>query len=110
MLAKVNRINTTEDFRRLLRARKVTTAHFVVCLAKTSSADPTRFGFIISKTVGNAVIRKLTTRRLRESVRSSLRLAPTGFDCVIRGTVGSGAISWETLDSEVSSAIRKLAR
>ncbi|HEY2643059.1 MAG TPA: ribonuclease P protein component, partial [Galbitalea sp.] len=66
MLARANRVVRADDYRRLVRrGRRVGTPHALLYVAARASDEPTRVGFIVSKTVGNAVARNLVTRRLR---------------------------------------------
>jgi ribonuclease P protein component len=46
--------------------------------------QPSIFGFIVSKAVGNAVTRNLVKRRLREIAVHTLRAYPQGLSVVVR--------------------------
>jgi ribonuclease P protein component len=77
----------------------------VVYVRRSAPSDPTRFGFIVSKAVGNAVHRNLVTRRLRSVARDQLETRPVGLDVVVRALPGCAEVSWDTLHSHVSEAI-----
>jgi len=68
---------------------------------------PSRFGFIVTKAVGNAVTRNLVRRRLRSLSRELLRAMPVGADVVMRALPGSDQVPWVTLHAEISSALEK---
>ncbi|MBE7195921.1 MAG: ribonuclease P protein component, partial [Gordonia polyisoprenivorans] len=58
MLARPHRVTAGEDFRRVVRrGRRVSTRSSLVYIAEGSSGDPARFGFVIARSVGNAVHR-----------------------------------------------------
>ncbi|WP_213816801.1 ribonuclease P protein component [Glaciihabitans sp. dw_435] len=106
MLAKANRVVRADDFRTTVRkGRRVSTRHAVVYLHARSFGEPTRFGFIVAKTVGNAVTRNLMRRRLRSVGRDILDQHSTGTDIVIRALPGSDEVSWATLHDEISQGI-----
>lgn len=56
----------------------------VVHLSQASSAGPTRVGFVVSKAVGNAVVRNRVKRRLRHLTRERMAALPAGSLVVIR--------------------------
>ncbi|RDI48316.1 ribonuclease P protein component [Nocardia mexicana] len=67
-----------------------------------------RFGLIVSKAVGNAVVRHRVARRLRHICASLAGEAPTEADIVIRALPGAAAASSVELDRQVRAALRKL--
>jgi ribonuclease P protein component len=97
---------TADDFRvTVRRGKRVGTSHSIVYLRARNSGEPTRFGFIVAKTVGNAVTRNLMRRRLRSVGRDVLANHATGLDVVIRALPGSPEVSWATLHEEISAGI-----
>jgi ribonuclease P protein component len=97
---------TADDFRvTVRRGKRVGTSHSIVYLRARDSGEPTRFGFIVAKTVGNAVTRNLMRRRLRSVGRDVLANHATGLDVVIRALPGSPEVSWATLHEEISAGI-----
>lgn len=95
-----------DDFRTTVRkGKRVGTPHAVVYLASRMSDEPTRFGFIVAKTVGNSVTRNLMRRRLRSVGRDLLLRHATGRDIVIRALPGSPEVSWTTLQREISDGV-----
>lgn len=72
-------------------------------------SDAVRFGFIVSKTVGNAVTRNLIRRRLKAAAYDLLpRFAPEdasgGLDVVVRALPASVQAPWASLHEELSRA------
>jgi ribonuclease P protein component len=70
---------------------------------------PTRFGFIVAKTVGNAVTRNLVRRRLKAIAHETLHGSPTGYDVVIRALPAAAQASWPTLVADVTQCFSRSA-
>jgi ribonuclease P protein component len=68
---------------------------------------PPRVGFVVSKAVGNAVVRNRTKRRLRASVATKLSGIPAGLDLVVRANPAAAHATYDELDSALE---RQLAR
>ncbi len=73
----------------------------LVYRVERDAADPARFGFIVAKTVGNAVERNLVRRRLRAACRSVVDSGGRGADVVIRALPASAKTDWSALSREV---------
>jgi ribonuclease P protein component len=118
-LRRAQRLRSTMDFQRV-RRRGRSQAGALLALGYTRQAVPTadvsperaswapsRVGFSISKRVGNAVVRNLVKRRLRESVRRQVcRLAP-GWDIVITARVPAGGATYDELNAEVCRLLER---
>lgn len=71
----------------------------------THETAPSRFGFVVSKAVGNAVTRNLVKRRLREVAAGTLRTYPTGLFVVVRALPAAAAAGWNELYSDYGRAL-----
>lgn len=71
---------------------------------------PPRVGFVVSKAVGNAVVRNRTKRRLRASVANRLNGIPTGLDLVVRANPAAADAGWDELDLAVARGLEKACR
>ncbi|MBO0852426.1 MAG: ribonuclease P protein component [Nocardia sp.] len=67
-----------------------------------------RFGLIVSKAVGNAVVRHRVARRLRHICGGVIEELPAQADVVVRALPGSATASSSDLDRQLRSALRKL--
>lgn len=67
-----------------------------------------RFGLIVSKAVGNAVIRHRVARRLRHMCAQVIAELPAGTDVVIRALPGAATASSDDLFRQLHGALRKL--
>ena len=108
MLARANRVTRAADFRTAVRrGRRVGTSAAVLHIVERPGLVPSRFGFIVTKAVGNAVTRNLVRRRLRSVSRDVLVSMPVGCDVVMRALPGSDQLPWVTLHAEI---VRGLGR
>ena len=108
MLARENRLTSATDFKAALKTgRKASTEHLVIYLKRVEIPISARFGFLVSKLIGNAVKRNLVKRRLRELSRPYLAEFISSL-VVIRALPGSAELSFEQLGAEVNQAMQKL--
>ena len=64
-----------------------------------------RFGFIVSKSVGGAVTRNLVKRRLRSIASQIIVGRPAGFEVVVRALPFAAALDWNRLQQEVMDSV-----
>lgn len=65
-------------------------------------------GFVVSKAVGNAVVRHRVARRLRHVMRARLAVLPAGTLVVVRALPRAASATSDELSKDVDSALRKL--
>ena len=128
MLPPQNKLNSSVQFRTTMKkGRRSGSKTVVVHLWDSAeSLDGTgkqgvvasfggpRFGLIVSKAVGNAVIRHRTSRRLRHvcatiAADSPELLSPT-HHVVIRALPGSGGASSQDLEQDIRQGLKKAGR
>ncbi|HEX7659445.1 MAG TPA: ribonuclease P protein component [Pseudonocardiaceae bacterium] len=76
-----------------------------------SAADtsaPARVGFVVSKAVGNSVVRHRVTRRLRHLIRDRLGTLPGGYTLVVRALPPAATSSSRELGADLDGALRRL--
>lgn len=71
--------------------------------AETSA--PSRAGFVVSKAVGNAVVRNKVRRRLRHLVRERLADLPAGSTLVVRALPQAADASYARLGTDLDAAL-----
>ncbi|WP_205161642.1 ribonuclease P protein component [Arthrobacter roseus] len=109
MLAKRRRIRTSADFSNAVRSgSRYGRRNVVVYAAARESAEPSRFGFIVSKAVGNAVARNVVKRRLRECAALSLANVANGVDVVVRALPPAAEAEWTEIEADFNSALSKV--
>lgn len=117
MLPSENRLRRREDFATAMRrGRRAGRRHLVVHLSSSGTdphgagegAPPTRAGFVVSKAVGNSVVRHRVLRRLRHLVRDRLSALPAGSLVVVRALPGAGDAAHDQLARELDAALERL--
>ena len=111
MLATRNRLRTSTDFSTTVRSGVRNGRRNVVLYAAALAADePSRIGFIVSKSVGNAVVMTLVKRRLREAGALSLQKYGSGFAIVVRALPAAAGASWDELLADYNAALEHTMR
>ena len=105
MLATRNRLRTSTDFSTTVRSGvRNGRRNLVLYMVFTSSDAPSQIGFIVAKTVGNAVTRNLVKRRLREIVVETIKQHPHGVNVVVRALPVSASASFGELVTDYRKA------
>lgn len=71
---------------------------------------PPRVGFVVSKAVGNAVVRNRTKRRLRAIMSGELAGIPAGVDVVVRAQPAASSASFEELTETLKPLLHRVVR
>lgn len=114
MPARQHRVTRGDDYRRIVRnGNRVGGAYCIthaVLHVPDAEEHPARFGFIVSKAVGNAVTRNLVRRRLKSIVDRRLAAGFTGADVVFRALPASATAPFAELEAEVGRALERVRR
>jgi len=100
-----------KDFERIYaQGRRFFTSDYVICYLQNDS-ETDRFGFTVSKKIGNAVRRNKVKRRLREVVRNSL-VSGSGqsFDIILIARKGIENTPYKELLEAYRKFLKKLSR
>lgn len=82
-----------------------------LCYAREQSiGEPARFGFIVSKAVGNAVMRNLVRRRMKDIVRRQLQAGFAGYDVVIRALPATASAPFADLKIDIDAQLKRLSK
>ncbi|WP_026928728.1 ribonuclease P protein component [Glycomyces tenuis] len=69
--------------------------------------DPARAGFVVSKAVGNAVVRNKVKRRLRHAVAEQMPSWPAGTDVIVRATPKAAERDFGELSRDLAEAVAR---
>jgi ribonuclease P protein component len=128
VLAYANRITKADDYRGVVRRGSRFVAPNTVSYVRSSSTHGAksapvetpasgerstplerraRFGFIVAKSVGVAVVRNRVRRRLKAASYSLLPLVEPGTDVVIRALPQAASQPYSVLCDELMESLRK---
>jgi ribonuclease P protein component len=115
VLPAAARLRRSEDFRVVLRRGSRAGKRRLVVHALTTDPsgaatefEAARAGFVVSKAVGNSVVRHRVARRLRHLVSARLGTMPPGSSLVVRALPSAATASSAELGADLDAALRKL--
>ncbi|MBR7824803.1 ribonuclease P protein component [Actinospica sp. MGRD01-02] len=114
-----SRVRRGDEFARAIRAgRRSGRAHLVAYLAADGQSEKAtdeartgpgaRAGFVVSKAVGNAVVRNRVRRRLRHLCAARLGTLPPGSILVVRALPPAAEADYALLGRELDAALERL--
>ena len=113
MLSAANRMRSGRDFVAAVRGgRRAGRRTLVVHLGTSGSPDePARVGFVVSRAVGQAVVRNRVKRRLRHLARERVATLPAGSLVVVRANPAAATAPdlARDLDSALAAVLRRTA-
>jgi ribonuclease P protein component len=113
VLPAAHRLVDGETFRTAVRRGRRAGSRTVVAHLLVDGADeaPAQVGFVVSKAVGNSVVRNRVKRRLRHLTRDhlpQLQELPGRVVLVVRALPGAATASYEGLGADLSHAISRV--
>lgn len=100
------KIRKTHEFRRVYQYGKSKANKYLVMYVYERENGPNKYGFSVSKKVGNSVVRHRITRLLRETIRKDDEKICDGKDIVI---IARGMAKGRSL-KEIDGAVLHLCR
>ncbi|GIE32083.1 ribonuclease P protein component [Actinoplanes italicus] len=113
MLAAAQRLRRSADFAAAIRGgRRAGRGTLVVHLLidEPAFASTARAGFVVSKAVGNSVVRNRVERRLRHLVRPLLAELPAGASLVVRALPPAAHATYAALGTDLEDALTSARR
>lgn len=108
MLSRAQRIHLPTQFRRVIRRGAKAHKPTLICYAHTGELDHSRYGFVVSKSVGPAVTRNLVKRRLRAMAADVTSAVPV--DVVVRALPEAATAGWDQLRSDFTDALTQATK
>ncbi|MFC3450363.1 ribonuclease P protein component [Amycolatopsis speibonae] len=112
MLPAAARLRRSEDFRAVMRRGAKAGRRRLVVHALTTdpsdAAEAARAGFVVSKAVGNSVVRHRVSRRLRHLISARIGTLPPGSSLVVRALPPAADASSAELGSDLDASLRRL--
>ncbi len=102
---KERRLRSSGDFVAVRRDGRSWADGLLVLVSRRNILDVTRFGFIVSKRVGNAVVRNKVRRRLKEAAR--LSQVQCGWDLVFIARQGASSADYQELSGSVKGLLTR---
>lgn len=114
MLPAGHRLRASSDFAATFRGPRGARAGSTLIVVHANQADaragqPPRVGFVVSKAVGNAVVRNRTKRRLRALMAARLDTVPAGTDLVIRANPVAAQANSASLAIELDALLVRVS-
>ncbi|MCI5937051.1 MAG: ribonuclease P protein component [Eubacterium sp.] len=95
------KLGKNPEFQKVYKTGKSKANKYLVMYVVTGESGPNRYGFSVSKKVGNSVVRHHITRLLRESVRKNDALVKEGNRIIIIARPGVKEKKFEDVDGAV---------
>ena len=100
-----HRLTTSKQFSQVHREGLSIANRLLVVRVLANGLDHSRFGFLVSKRIGNAVVRNRVKRRLREVVR--LTPVKPGWDAVFIARGGINQADFQQLKQAAENLLRR---
>ena len=119
MPARHHRVTRGEDYRRIVRTGNRVGGAYCITYAVSRALPgqleaqkndrlPARFGYIISKAVGNAVTRNLVRRRMKSIAQAMIHEGASGVDIVFRALPAAATATYSELEQSMRKAVSRI--
>ena len=115
MLPAANRLTDADSFRTAVRrgrrgGARTLVVHLATASEPASTPAPARVGFVVSKAVGNAVVRNRVKRRLRHLAREHVSSLPGSAVLVVRALPDAAGASYPELGADLTRCLERVLR
>jgi ribonuclease P protein component len=107
VLAREHRLTSSESFRQTVRSGSRAGSRTLVVHLVTPDEGVLQIGFVVSKAVGNAVVRNRVKRRLRHVTRERLSTLPGSCMLVVRALPAAADASYAELGADLDRCLRR---
>ena len=102
-----HRLRESAAFGRARQRGRSWSSALLALSAAPNDLEVTRCGFVVSRRIGNAVVRNRVRRRLREIVRRLLGTLPQGWDLVFAARPAAAAAAYAELEGTVRELLTR---
>jgi len=102
-----HRLTNSGDFQRVRRAGRSWAESLLILLALGNDLPYSRFGFLVSKRVGKAVVRNRVKRLLSEAARARLAVVSPGWDVVLIARVAIVDVDLRRIEQAMDGLLRR---
>jgi len=107
MLPKPHRLRQTADIARVKKQGRSNHHSLLILLVQENGLAVSRFAFVASKRVGNAVVRNRRRRLMREAIRLHLPALRGGKDCLLIARQGDDSVTFAEMETAVSQLLHR---
>ena len=102
----VETVKSNRDFKKMYKTADSFANRQLAIYFKRNSLPYNRYGFSVSKKIGNAVVRNKMRRRLKEIIRTQVKVK-NGYDIIFIARQNSKEANYEILKNSVSHLLKK---
>lgn len=95
------------DFIRVREQGRSWAHPLLILSAARNELEATRFGFVVGRRVGGAVVRNRVKRRMREAVHHHLDEVPAGWDMVFVARAAIAEAGYADIESAVAQSLAR---
>lgn len=101
MLESKNRLKKNWEFQLVYKKGRSYVGRYAVLYLKENGQEYTRFGFTVSKKIGNAVVRNSIKRKMREICRLNIDNFSSGYDLIFVARKKIKGIRYSLVEQEI---------
>jgi len=97
----LNILKKNKDYRKIYSRGKSVANRFLVLYFLANDTGLCRFGFTVSKKVGNAVVRNRIRRLFKEACRLNIMEFPRGFDYILLARNSAASCKYQQIEDSL---------
>ncbi len=97
----MNFVTSKEEYRKIYQNNFKTERDLFIFLEQNIPEDLFKIGIVVSKKIGNAVVRNKVKRRIKSFLHKNKALHPTKVCIIVVAKPKSGNSTWENINEEL---------
>lgn len=106
-MRKDYRLRTNRDFDKVYKHGKNYWNKNLTIYVRKNDLEKTRFGYCITKKIGNSVVRNKVRRKMQEIIRLEFQDIKNGYDIVIIPKKNTVDIGYKEMESSINHLLKK---